>query len=104
MGNTESVLGNRPENRPSIEAVLERLEQLSRTWNPPSPQVDEDAEKHDDNDWDLVLTVPLIFTSEWTPSDLKPQALTNSLEDPPKEVTATEALLIIPPSCSVPRS
>ena len=40
-----------PDNRPSIEAVLERLNQVSATWEPPSPEVgDGDVEK-DDSDW-----------------------------------------------------
>ena len=41
-----------PESRPSVETVLERLDQVSKAWEPPSPQVDEGAEK-DDSDWDL---------------------------------------------------
>lgn len=63
----------RPENRPSIEAVLERLEQLSRTWNPPSPQTDEDAEKDDDSDWDLTAEMvrPVWFLVS-TPFPLTP--------------------------------
>ena len=31
-----------PESRPSIEAVLEGLERVSKTWNPPSQRVAED--------------------------------------------------------------
>ena len=46
----------RPENRPSIEAVFERLERVSRTWKPPSPQANENAEK-DDSDWDLTTEI-----------------------------------------------
>ena len=30
----------RPESRPSIEAVLERLERASKAWGPPSKEVD----------------------------------------------------------------
>jgi len=45
-----------PENRPSIQAVLEFLEQVSRDWIPPSPQVDEGAET-DDSDLDLTAEV-----------------------------------------------
>ena len=43
----------RPETRPSIQAVLERLERASRDWKPPSPQMDEDVEI-DEDDWDLT--------------------------------------------------
>jgi len=43
----------RPEIRPSIEAVLERLSQVSGTWVPPSPRAEEDTEE-DDSDWDLT--------------------------------------------------
>ena len=46
----------RPEDRPSIEAVLEGLEQVSGTWQPPSPRANEDAEK-DDSDWGLTTKV-----------------------------------------------
>ena len=42
-----------PENRPSIEAVLECLERVSRAWQPPSPQMDDDVEMGED-DWDLT--------------------------------------------------
>ena len=44
-----------PESRPSVEAVLERLERVSATWEPPSPEVHEDAEK-DDSDWEHLAT------------------------------------------------
>ena len=47
-----------PESRPSIEAVLERLELVSGTWEQPSPQVNEDSEK-DDNYWDLTTDIIL---------------------------------------------
>lgn len=42
-------------NRPSIETVLERLEQVPGTWKPPSPQVDEDVEMSEDDDWNTIL-------------------------------------------------
>ena len=42
-----------PENRPSIEAVLECLERVTKVWEPPSHQVDEDAEM-DEDDWRLT--------------------------------------------------
>jgi hypothetical protein len=47
-----------PDSRPSIEAVLERLEQISGTWEPPSPQAHEDA-GGDDSDWDLTTEMSL---------------------------------------------
>ena len=46
----------RPEIRPSIEAVLKCLLQVSGTWVPPSPRAKEDAEE-DDSDWDLTMEV-----------------------------------------------
>ena len=42
-----------PESRPSIEAVLECLERVSRAWKPPSPQEDEEV-KTDEDDWNLT--------------------------------------------------
>jgi len=48
----------RPQIRPSIEAVLERLSQVSGTWVPPSPRAKEDAED-DDSDWDLTAEMIL---------------------------------------------
>ena len=39
------------ESRPSIEAVLECLEQITETWKPPPQQTNEDAEA-DEDDWD----------------------------------------------------
>jgi len=47
-----------PGSRPSIEAVLEHLSQVSGTWEPPSPRVGEDTEK-DDSDWDLTAEMIL---------------------------------------------
>jgi len=47
----------RPENRPNITAVLKRLKQVSRDWNPPSPQVEENVEEADEDDWHFTLTV-----------------------------------------------
>ena len=48
-------------SRPSIEAVLECLEQVSGTWKPLPPQVNEGVEE-DENDWDLtVLMVSILF-------------------------------------------
>ena len=41
----------RPEDRLSIEAVLERLSQVSGIWVPPSPRAKDDSEN--DSDWDL---------------------------------------------------
>jgi serine/threonine protein kinase len=37
-----------PKRRPSIEAVLECLERVSRAWKPPSPQVYEGVETDED--------------------------------------------------------
>ena len=46
-----------PQSRPSIEAVLEYLKRISSTWRPLPPQVNEDAERNE-NDFELtVLTV-----------------------------------------------
>ena len=45
-----------PEIRPSIEAVLKCLLQVSGTWVPLSPRTKEDAEE-DDSDWDLTMEV-----------------------------------------------
>ena len=63
-----------PGSRPSIEAVLECLERVSRTWMPPSPQADEDVEM-DEDDWDLTTVsdssgmvprpTPLYFVFLW---------------------------------------
>ena len=39
--------------RPSIDAVLGRLEEISKTWKPPLKQADEDLEE-DEDDWDLT--------------------------------------------------
>ena len=39
-----------PESRPGIEAVLECLGEVSGTWKPPSPHVEEDVEP-DEDDW-----------------------------------------------------
>jgi len=38
----------KPGSRPTIGAVLEFLERVSRTWKPPSPRPDEDAEMDKD--------------------------------------------------------
>lgn len=46
------------ESRPSIEVVLECLEQVSRVWKPPSEHADEDPET-DEDDWDLTAEVVL---------------------------------------------
>jgi len=59
----------RSESRPSIEVVFECLEQISRGWEPPPEQVEEDLEK-DEDDWDLTgvllpvwFIVSVLFTS-----------------------------------------
>lgn len=44
---------SRREIRPSIESILELLEQVSKTWKPPSQQMDPDVEM-DEDDWDLT--------------------------------------------------
>lgn len=44
-----------PKSRPSIETVLGCLEQGSRAWKPPSPQVDEDVAMGED-DQDLTVS------------------------------------------------
>ena len=58
-----------PESRPSIEAVLECLERVSETWEPPSHQVNDDAAMDEDDwglttvsDWSLWLLVSMPFT------------------------------------------
>jgi len=56
-GTMELCWATRPENRPDIAAVLERLEQVSRDWTPPSPQVEENVIETDEDDWYLTLTV-----------------------------------------------
>ena len=48
----------RPESRPSIEAVLEHLSQVSGTWEPPPPRVNGDVEE-EDSDWDLTTEMVL---------------------------------------------
>jgi len=63
-----------PETRPSIEAVLECLERVSRAWKPPSQQVagdigtDDDGSNHtmvsDYSAWFLV-SVPFTLHSPW---------------------------------------
>ena len=42
-----------PKSRPSIEAILECLEQVSGAWEPPSLQVEEGVEMNQD-DWDFI--------------------------------------------------
>jgi len=46
-----------PNSRPNIETVFERLEHVSRTWKPPSPQMERSAEETNEDDWHLTLTV-----------------------------------------------
>jgi len=47
-------------SRPSIGAVFECLEQVSKGWEPPPEQVDEDLE--DEDDWDLTgVLLPVWF-------------------------------------------
>jgi len=41
-----------PKSRPSIKVILEHMEEVSGTWNPPSPQVDEDVETEEDSETD----------------------------------------------------
>ena len=48
----------RPESRPSVEAVLERLGEVSGTWVPLSPQADGDGGM-DVSDWDLTTEMIL---------------------------------------------
>ena len=51
----------RSKDRPSIEAVFECLEQVSKAWRPPPEQFDEDLEKEED-DWDLTeIILPVWF-------------------------------------------
>jgi hypothetical protein len=54
-----------PDSRPSIEAVLERLGQVSGTWEPPSPRAHEDA-GGDDSDWGGWSGPPMGPTTPWT--------------------------------------
>ena len=56
-GTMELCWATQPENRPNITVVLERLEQISRGWTPPSPQVEENVEEADGDDWHFTLTV-----------------------------------------------
>ena len=59
----------RPKSRPTVEAVLERLERISKAWEPPSQEVDWDVgtDKDDPNRtivsdyfaWFLVLAPPV---------------------------------------------
>jgi len=46
-----------PESRPSTAIVFEYLEHGSKTWKPPYPQMEEDAEESDEDNWHLTLTV-----------------------------------------------
>ena len=48
-----------PNGRPSIEVVLECLERVSRAWEPPSQQVDEDLEM-DQDDWNIAVELTLL--------------------------------------------
>jgi len=51
----ELCWATRPDSRPSIEAVLECLERVSGTWEPPSQRVDEDVgTNRDDLDYSIV--------------------------------------------------
>ena len=50
------------QNRPSIEAVRECLEQVSGTWKPVPPQVNEGAEK-DGDDWNFTVLTVWAFTA-----------------------------------------
>jgi len=76
-----------PENRPNITAVLECLEQVSRDWKPPPPQVEENVEEADEDDWHFTLTVsefhgssfradsvlltsPILSRIDWIPNHL----------------------------------
>ena len=45
---------SQPGDRPTIQAVLECLEQVSSSWTPLSPQADED-EGTDESEWDLTV-------------------------------------------------
>jgi len=47
----------RPENRPNVAAVFECLEQVSKDWEPPSPQAEGNVVETDEDDWDFMLTV-----------------------------------------------
>ena len=49
---------SQPERRPSIEAVLQCLEKVTITWQPPPPEEGEDEEA-DEGDWDLTAEVVL---------------------------------------------
>lgn len=46
-----------PASRPNITDVFECLDQVSKTWKPPSPQVDEGVSEMVEDDWDITLTV-----------------------------------------------
>jgi len=56
-GMMELCWATQPEDRPNVAAVLECLEQVSRDWEPPSPQAEENVEEVDEDDWHFTLTV-----------------------------------------------
>ena len=56
-GMIELCWTTRPDSRPNIATVFERLEQVSKDWIPPSPQAEEDLIDSDEDDWHFTLTV-----------------------------------------------
>ena len=99
-GMLELCWATRPKSRPSIEAILECLEQVSGTWEPPSQQVGKDVETNlDDLDYTVVspyfsavhpafiLTAPLAPPPGFTLSGPRPP-----LTDPRKKTHEKEFL------------
>ena len=54
-----------PEQRPSVDAVLECLEQVPRAWNPPHSQVEEVLEMNED-DWDFTTVSESLALTHFT--------------------------------------
>lgn len=70
-----------PAYRPDITVVLECLGQVSKTWKPPPPHVDEGGADAEEDDWNFTLTVN---DSPWTfLASIRPRAdhLSDSLQN-----------------------
>ena len=77
-GMLELCWAARPENRPSIEAVFECLDRASRTWEPPSQEVDGDVGMDEDDPNHRIVSGRFVFilnVSLSTYQDLLHQAL-----------------------------
>ena len=55
-----------PKSRPGVRAVSECLDQVSKTWKPPSQQIDEDVEP-DEDDWNPSAVVLSVWFSVFIP-------------------------------------